>query len=217
MDTSLNEFEQAEQVKQWLKKYGPSIVIGILVGIAFLYMWQYWQHRQVDRSTHASEAYDQLVIDASKHNATAIRAQATQIIKDYPKTPYAAMASLILAKQNVADKHYATAEEHLQWVMQHSKISALQQVARLRAARVLDQQQQPQQALDLLNTVNDKSYLALVDQVKGDILLEMGQVDQARAAYQTAMAAANDSAMLQSVLQMKLNTINNSKSTGGAA
>src|SRR5690606_17314578 len=84
----------------------------------------------------------------------------------------------------------------LQWILDNPDLGFMKSVddellltARLRLARVMIAQDQAQQALDLLRAVNPGSFASSFAEVEGDALLSLGQREQARDAYQRALAA----------------------------
>jgi len=49
-----SEDEQLEQLKGWLRDYGPSFIIGVVLALAIGFGWGYWQKRQLRISQSAS-------------------------------------------------------------------------------------------------------------------------------------------------------------------
>ena len=184
MDRAIDR-EQIELLKNWWNEYGKAILIAIVVGLAMGYGWRFWQQHKMERAVAASNLYQELLIDLQS-NPNAVKDSAQQLVSQYPSTPYASMASLILAKQQVADNQLADATQSLQWVVIHSNSAALQQVARIREARVLIAKQQPEQAIKILQTVNDATFAPLIDDAMGDAYKAMGQNAQAQNYYQQA-------------------------------
>ena len=65
--------------------------------------------------------------------------------------------------------------------------SVLQDVARVRLARVLHQLERPEEALAVLREVDGQGFAATVAELTGDIELRRGALPEARAAYQAAL------------------------------
>lgn len=207
MNTYISESEQVELVKKWWREYGVAVIVGILIAAAIGFGWRHWQQHREHQLENASISYEQLLTNLVNDNTDAADQQASQLLDRYPHTPYAELASLQLARQDVYQNHPAEAEKRLRWIMQHGDTPALRELARLRIARILLAQNQPQQALDLLTKTDDKAYTALVQEIRGDTLAKMGKTVEARQAYQNAIKAFPNIETLHPLLQMKLDDL----------
>lgn len=203
----ITEAEQIEAIKKWWREYGVSVVVGILLAIVLGFGWRAWEQHHEQQLEHASMRYEQLVTNIVNGNNTAAEVQAQRLMARYPHTPYAELAALQLARQEVFQKNYPAAETHLTWVVRHGSTPALREVARLRAARVLLAQNQTADALKLLNKMDDSAYLPEVDEVRGDILVSQGKLAEAKDAYQDAIKAFPGLEILRPLLQMKLDNL----------
>lgn len=212
-----NEDEQVEAIKRWWKKYGTSLILGVVIGLGLMYGVQYWRQHQAKLNNEASIDYQQILTDLALNNDSAVTADANKLIKDMPKSVYATVANLILAKQAVEKNDLNKAATHLQWVIDKGKEDAFKQVARLRLARILLEEKQFDKAMNLLGTVNDSAYLPAISEVKGDILIAQGKQKEARDAYQTALKAISNQSPMRPILLMKLNSISKGIHPGGLA
>lgn len=199
-----SESEQIEHVKKIAREYGAPVILGVVLALVIGFGWRSWQERQERILEHASMRYEQLITNVVNSNTDAVQVQAMRLMKRYPNTPYAQLAALQLARQDVYENKLSDAEKQLRWVMKHGNNPALRQVARIRVARVLIAENQAQQALDLLNSVDDKAYEAEIWEVKGDAYKALGNTAQAQTAYQNAINAFHDIALLQPTVQMKI-------------
>src|SRR5436190_1162532 len=102
----LTEQEQIQQLKTWLKQYAPTILLGILLSLALSYGWHYYQNYKTNLLTNASVLYDQMLGLYGSNQAGKGVANADQIIRDYPKTPYASLSALLLAREAVQNKKF---------------------------------------------------------------------------------------------------------------
>ena len=178
MSLHATDQQQIELFKQWWKNNGTSIIMIFLIAIAASFSWRYWlQHREFVLE-QASENYEQLLNSVVNNKSDEAVKEADNLMTQYSRTPYATLAALMLARQSVYQNNLTDAESRLLWVVNHSHNKALSQVARIRAARVLIAENQPQQALNLLSKMDNKSYEAAIDEVRGDAYLALGQNDQ---------------------------------------
>lgn len=200
----LTEEEQVERIRAFWKEYGLAIVGGIVIAIVVVLAWRYYQGYETKKNQAASLVYTTLINSAlSKQEQSAIDA-ANELKKNYTSTPYAGLAALWLAKNAVDEQQYATASQQLNWVLTHASMNALRQTARLRLAQIDLQQNQPQQALQLLKTVNDRAYLGMIDETRGDAYLMLNQIAQANSVYQQALKEMPDPDRTRPILAMKL-------------
>jgi len=97
----------------------------------------------------------------------------------------------------------------LQWVLDNPGLGLMQKadeelfiVARQRLARVKLGLGDAQAALDLLRSGDSSSFVASYADTEGDALLQLGDIEGAKAAYQKALAANTDGN--PAVLKLKL-------------
>ena len=133
--------------------------------------------------------------------------QFEKLIKQYPDTPYAALAALGMAKESVGNDSLESAEVHLNWVIDNSAQAGLVHTARLRLARVLAAQEKYDQALALVETSTDSSYASLYSEIHGDILLAKGDADKAKASYENALNTSNEGDQRRQFISMKINDL----------
>ncbi len=203
MTEYLTEQEQIQQLKTWVKQYGPTIILGIVIALILSTGWRYWQNYQNKILIHASNVYDEMLTLRAQNNEEGATVQAKKLLAHYRKTPYADMASLLLARNAVLKKDYPEAIQQLDQVMNHSKNASIREIARIRTARILLTQQKADEALALLNKMDDKNYLGLVDEVRGDAYLVKKDPDAARKAYQLALQELPNDEVTRPILEMK--------------
>ena len=110
-------------------------------------------------------------------------------MKDFSNTPYASLAAMIWAKEAVLVKKYDLALSKLQWVIKHSRVNRLKQIAHISSARILLEQGKSKAALRQLNAVDTKDFAPLVDWVKGDMYRQVGKPALSKKFYQEAKNA----------------------------
>lgn len=207
----LDEHEQGELVRKWLRENALSIAVGVALGIVLIFGWQQWK---THRSRHAAEAaaqYEALnkAVEAKKDDEAAKVAEAVR--KDYPDTVYAVLAALYQADTAVRKNDFPAAATALDWAEQHAGIGSLKSLVTLRMARVKLAQGDADGALKLLDGVPKDDYAAIAGEVRGDALVKLGRSDDARKAYQDALTNLDPQSPSRGFLQMKLDDL------GGAA
>ena len=205
MNVYSTEDEQVAQLKRWLKDFGPAVIIGVILAVAIGFGWRYWQSYTLRTHQAAAVIYTNMMGYELDKNDMQAGLMAKELVKDYHRTPYADFASLLLAKFAVKEKNYKLANQHLNWALNNASNNSIQQIARIRLAKIAIQQNQAQQALTLLQTVNDKTMVGLINSVKGDAYLALKQPGKAKAAFQLAVKSLPANG--DPILQMKLENL----------
>jgi predicted negative regulator of RcsB-dependent stress response len=201
------ESEQVEQLKRWWQQYGKSTLAVIIVTFLASWGWHAWQKQHERLLQTASVVYERLLTSIIRDDQVAAHQQADRLFEHYAHTPYAQLAALILARKAAHDGDLEEAKKKLNWVVKHGENSALKELARVREARILSALNKPKEALALLNKVDDKAYLPLVQDVKGDIYMQMGNKEAARVAYQEALKLLPTYEIMQPLILMKLDNL----------
>lgn len=207
MTEYLTEQEQIQQLKTWLKQYGLTVILGIVIAFIITSSWHYWQNYRARILQRASVTYDEMLMQRAQNNSAEALIKAKKIIDQYPKTPYADMAALLLARNDVLKKDYPDAVKQLNWVIDHSDNRSLRQIARIRIARILIAQKKPADAVKLLSYSDDDNFIGLVDEVRGDAYLASNQPTAARNAYQLALKEIPNADITRPILQMKFDNL----------
>jgi predicted negative regulator of RcsB-dependent stress response len=201
-----SERDQLDALKKWWQHNSKAIIIGTILGLGSLIGWQQWQASTQAARESASLEYDVLLADLENHNYQGVKDRGANILNKFQGTPYAALTALAVAKVNVEEGDLAAARTYLQMVIDQKDQPQLQHVARLRLAQLLLAQDQAQQALDLVKAIDAAGFASAYDELKGDIHVALGNIAEARSAYERAIAAM-DAAVDQTVIKMKLDDL----------
>ncbi len=207
MSEYLTEQEQVELLKRWIKQYALVILAGVAIAIAIISGWRYWQQRQTRILNHASSVYEDMLSMRSQNNAAGTLVQAQKLFTHYHKTVYGDLAALTLARDAVLKKDNTEAKKQLTWVIDNSSVKSFRQIARLRLARLQLAERKPEASLATLDKVEDKAFLGLVNEIKGDDYLALKQQDKARKAYADALETLPNAEVLRPLLQMKYDNL----------
>jgi predicted negative regulator of RcsB-dependent stress response len=188
----LNEREQWERVKAWVREQGPWVLVSVAIVALGLTGWRYYQSRIEQRDLTAAARYSQVLTSFSNNDMAGGLLITDQLIKDYPASPYADQADLAAARVAVEVGKLDEAASRLQHVLNATKDRQLKYVARLRLARVQLAQGQPDAALRTLSTADPGAFAARYDEVRGDALLAKGDRAGALKAYQQARSLAGN-------------------------
>ncbi|TXH05288.1 MAG: tetratricopeptide repeat protein [Nevskiaceae bacterium] len=177
---------EVENLKRWWNENWKSLAAGLVIGLLGIFGYQGYQRHQQSVSEQASQIYEDLKAAASASKNDEAAALGDRLVKDFSGTPYASGAALRLAELAVNQSKLDEAVTRLQWVADHGKDDGLRDLAKLRLARVLWQQQKAGDALKLLDG-DHGAYNALFAELRGDIKLSAGDRVAARAAYEEAV------------------------------
>jgi predicted negative regulator of RcsB-dependent stress response len=111
-----------------------------------------------------------------------------QLADNFGRTGYAPRGALMLAKALFDSGDAAGAKAQVQWVISHSDEEALKAVARYRLAEILLNDKQYDEALKVLDAKHGDSFAGLYADLRGDALSAAGRNEEAKAAYQLALA-----------------------------
>jgi len=207
---SSTEDEQLTEFKDWWQRNGKPLVTGGLLALVIVFGWQAWHKYQSNQSQGASMLYQQLLETTltpdGKPDAARVADLAGKLNNEFGGTAYAQYGSLFVAKVAVDTGKLDDAASELKAIADKPVNPTLGEVARQRLAQVLAAQNKADEALKLLEGDADKSFLATREELKGDLLVQLGRIDEAHAAYQKAKAALSDEAAVGG-LQIKLDDL----------
>ena len=207
----LEEQEQIDEIKAWWKQYGNLVllvVIAALLTVAGVRGWSYYQTKQ---GLEAGELYVQLQGAMGANDAKKAQDIAAVITDRYKRTGYAAFAALAAAKVAADTGDLATAKSRLQWVIDNARDDETRDIARLRLAAVLMDEKNYDEALKLLDAKHIETFTALYADLKGDALAAQGKIQEARAAYQTALDKSDSKSGYRALVQVKLDALGAAK------
>jgi predicted negative regulator of RcsB-dependent stress response len=199
----MNEHEQGELVRSWLRQNMGSIMVGVLVGLGALVGWQQWLAMRASHQEQAQVDYHELVKALEAGDADKARQLGESLRAKYDDTTYAVLAALREAAEAVKKGDAAAAEKAFAWAHDHATLPALRQLAALRRARFELAQGHAERALALAAEADSEGYAALREEIRGDALVALSRPAEARTAYEAALTALDANAPQRSFIEMK--------------
>ena len=195
IDDLLDEHEQGERVRTWLRKNALGILGGLALGIAAIYGWRAWVSHQASQQEQAHTAYAQALkqLDAGQVE------QAGTLLAGQEGT-YATLAALRVAKAQV---EAGKPDEAIATLRGIQVDPSLREVVDERLAQLFNATGKPEEALKLLE--GDAGSTAL--ELRGDALLASGNRDQARDAYADALAGTDVASPARRRIDLKLQEV----------
>nr|WP_178117794.1 tetratricopeptide repeat protein [Pseudomonas sp. R5(2019)] len=197
-------------LKDWWQRNGKPLATGVLLAAVVVLGWNAWHKYQGNQSQGASNLYQALLettlTPTGQPDAGKVAELAGKLKSEYGGSAYAQYAGLFVAKVAVDTGKLADAAAELKTILDKPADATLGEIARQRLARVMAAQNKAEEALKLLEGDADKAFQASREELKGDLLVQLGRSDEAYAAYKNAKAALSDDAAVGS-LQLKLDDL----------
>src|SRR5690606_35824802 len=149
LDELLDEHEQGERVRDWLKQNSLGLVGGLALGLALIGGGKWWMQQAHRERVATGEAYDAVQKTLDAGDIEKARADAARLAG----TAYAALAALDLAKAQLEAGQRDEAIATLRATS--SEDPGLAAVIRQRLARLLVDAGKGEEALTLLAGVDD--------------------------------------------------------------
>lgn len=203
----LEEQEQLDTLKTWWKMYG-NLVTGVVTAAAIgMAGWQGWNWYQGGQNAQAAAIYGVLEQAAVSGDAQKVKTAAGELAEKFARSNYAALGALLAAKQSFAAGDVKTAKAQLTWVAENGQ-DELKDLARLRLASVLLDEQAYDEALKQLSAGHAPAFEARFLELKGDVLVAQGKRPDARTVYQSAIdKLADKQGPNREFLQQKLDNL----------
>ncbi len=199
------EEEQVEKIKAWWKNNGTTIIMGIVVGFSALFVTQYWMNSQHEEQEIASELYASILMGIEDGDVTEVMEKGSSILTEYSDSPYSVLTAFALAKVKHEADDLEAAQTYLQWALDQSDDPAMLHIARLRLATVTLDQDKGEEALALLEGIDQGEFASQYEALRGDIQVSLGNYEKARQAYKVAISTSTGDSNIQ---QMKLDDLN---------
>lgn len=203
----LEEQESIDDLKAWWARWG-TLVTWIAVAVAAVVVgvqgWRWWK---ASRAEAAGALYAAVGAASRGEDATRARDAMATLMDKYAGTGYASRAALLRAGQLWRDGDKAGARAQLTWIVDHADDDDLKQIARFRLAEVLLDEKKVDEALKVLDAKHADAYAGLYADLRGDALAAAGRRDEARAAYQAAIAKIDAKTAYRQFVQVKLDSM----------
>lgn len=203
------EEEQIEAIKDWWKKNGTALLVGVAAALAIVFGWQAWQSQQAETRSQAAAQFANLLSALNEPEAEqrqeTVTYLARELREEFDGSAYAIYGSLILAQQQLVEQDDAAAAvDSLKWALEHVEAGGpVAPVVRHRLAQAQFAAGEPDAALATLRETDvAPAYAALFAELEGDILLAQGDRDGAREAYRNAREAMGD--RVSGLLELKM-------------
>ncbi|MEK7772244.1 MAG: tetratricopeptide repeat protein [Pseudomonadota bacterium] len=202
--------DSIDGIKTWWDKFGTAITVvltALLVTIGGTQAWKYYQQQQAQQ---AADLYVLLQQVQLSNDPARINDAAHLLTEGFPSSGYAPRAAFVAAEADVQAGNNKRAIQNLQWIIDNAKETAMHDLARLRIAGILLDEEKYDEALRLMSTPHDATFAGLYLDRKGDILAASKKIAEARLSYQAAIDKLSKNNNYYNIVQMKLDALGNS-------
>ncbi|MBN8739434.1 MAG: hypothetical protein BGP24_06375 [Lysobacterales bacterium 69-70] len=213
----LDEHEQSEIVRKWMRDNVASIFVGIGLGLLVIFGYFQWQGHQARQRAMAANEFMSFGAAVGAKNETAAKAALERIQKEHAGSIYAVIAAMRWAEGAIARKDLAAAEQSLQWAYDHADSKTIKSLAGQNLVRVKLGADKAAEALTLLDSLPVEGYASAIAELRGDALLAQGKRDDARNAYQASIDALDVMSPNRQSLEMKRDDLGAAAATAPAA
>ncbi|MBW3551274.1 MAG: tetratricopeptide repeat protein [Proteobacteria bacterium] len=196
IDDILDEHEQSERVLEWLRRNGAGLIAGVVLGMAAIGGWKFWEERQQQQQMAAAGRY-QAAVDAVEAGDP----KAAEKVEALGANVYASLAKLRLAKAQADAGQRDAAIATLRSV--ESAEHLLEPIVDQRVARLLIAAGQADEAVSLLADSTSPAALEIL----GDAQLAKGEREAARARYVEALGKLEVGSPQRRLLELKLTEV----------
>ena len=188
------EEQQLEALKKWWKENATSLILGLGIGVLSLGGWTYYVESKHEHSVQASDIYISITSQVLANNVDDENMKkADQLVAEYADTPYASLSSLSLATYEFNKGNIDDAISRLQWVSGHAQDEGVKHIAQLRLASILLSQKKYDEVEAWLSSEHPASFNSRYEELKGDMFVGKGEIEQARIAYDKAIEQSGSS------------------------
>ena len=199
----LSEEEQLAQLKSWWQRYGWWLVAGVVLGLGGYFVLQYLEGKRAATNAAASEVFERYQEAPSDEQVA--KPLLARLDGEFAGTAYHVLSLMTRAQLATEAGDVEAAIGFYRQATDGEEVEHFSDVARLRLARALQQQDRGDDALKTLGLVSGEGYRSLVAELKGDILHAKGDKSGARDAYSAAIDAQGDNP--RTLLSMKLKNL----------
>jgi predicted negative regulator of RcsB-dependent stress response len=201
-----DEHEQGERVQRWIKEYSSAIIVGLILAFGGIFGFRQWQDYRADQQLMGSDYYhlvSQQVAEGELDSATSEYQAMREAVGD---TAYTGLAGMHLAAAWIDDGRLDAAADVYRGIVDNRRLESLWPVAKLRLARVLEAQGSFDEALTLLEGEAPTGFEASWAETRGDLLFARGSIEEARSAWEDALARRKADGGNPRLLQIKIDS-----------
>jgi len=206
MDDYLDEKEQIEEIKSWLKENWLALVAGVIVGFGGLFSWNWYQDSVYESNSQALTIFDQAQQELTLGNFDSALAMLQNLRSDYNSSPYTDFLGLLYSTYLLSNGNTADAAVEIEYVLNNTTDDYLRLIATWRLARVNVEITNYDRALELVQNKNH-ALSANFTELEGDVYFFRGEFDLASNTYMSILSDPNINSIDLNTLMLKINNL----------
>ena len=203
------DFEEQERIaelKAWWEDNRWYVIGAIIAAIAAFAGFRAWQYWSASQEADAAAMYRPVEAAAKAKDGKALSQTTAKLVGSHPRSFYASQAALMLARAEFDANNLDEARKQLEWVMNNG-VEEHRGIGRIRLAAVLMDQKKYDDALRTLDGNSDPAFAAMAADLRGDVMLAQGRMDEARSAYKVAVEKAGARNPVKGIAETKLQAL----------
>lgn len=200
----IDEYELGERVRTWFKENSGSLITGIALGLGCIFAYQWWQGNGDKHQSEAAMQYQAFTDAAEKSDLTKSKVVLALLQSKYADTHYLNFAVLRQSELLQASGKNDDALKLLQSNSVNATETSIKELYQLRIARLHLISGKAELALKELANLKDSTYLASVEEIRGDAHMSLGKRELASASYVKALTALDEAAPIRNLVELKL-------------
>jgi predicted negative regulator of RcsB-dependent stress response len=216
----LQEQEQLDQLKAFWNQYGNLITWTLTLALAGFAAWNGWNWWQREQSVKASALYDALDRVAQAGDVDRVARAFGDLKERFGGTLQAQQGALLAARVQAEKGQADAALATLAWLAENAGEDEYRIVARLRAAGLLMDKKQYDEALKQLEAAAQgkvREFDALIADRRGDVLAAQGKTAEAVVAYRKAWDGMDAKLEYRRLVDAKLTALGASPESAASA
>ncbi|MGK7294321.1 MAG: YfgM family protein [Candidatus Wenzhouxiangella sp. M2_3B_020] len=182
-----DEHEQSERVRNWLRENGVSIFLGVALALAGIFGWRQWQDYRAEQTMLANEYYSAIQQELEADDLQSADEQFQAMREGVDGHSYVVLAGMLIAAARTENGEIEQAASIYRELLDGDAPAALQPVIRLRIALLETGRGRSEEALAMLDGAPPVGYEGLWLETRGDVLFDLGRLEEAGAAYAAAV------------------------------
>jgi predicted negative regulator of RcsB-dependent stress response len=203
VDIYASDEEKGEEIKQWWRDNGKTVIAFSLLVISAVIGSRYWIALQQTKTEAASATYQMVINAIAEDNKQIAEDKTTELFNTFSATPYAVFSAFEMASMSTNQDDYETAQIYLNWVIEHAELTGHKELAKFRLAQTHIALSNYDAALALLET-STAAFSSLFAELKGDIYVQLEDKQKANVSYQAALSMLKQGEPRQQILKLKL-------------
>jgi predicted negative regulator of RcsB-dependent stress response len=200
----IDEYELGERTRTWFKENSGSLITGIALGLGCVFAFITWQGNGEKDQSEAALQYLAFTSAAEKNDPSKTKVVLALLESKYPDSQYLSFAVLRQAELLQGSGKNEDALKLLEANRAKVTEKAIAELFQLRIARLQLINGKADLALKQLAEVKDSTYIASLEEIRGDAQMMLGKRELASQSYVKALTALDEAAPIRNLVELKL-------------